>query len=353
MRQGQPTADSRELDSGSRGPAAQQRGRRRMTSDPVTCRLGGRGHEDPDREPGRDRGAPGPRLPRARARERGGLLRRRPHPASRAGRRPRGAHRPGAGPGVVPGPGARSSRRRARTGAGAVHPGYGFLAENAGFARAVEAAGLVWIGPPPDVIELLGSKTAAREVARRVGVPVVPGSEPLAERRSGSGVRRDASATRSSSRRSGGGGGKGMRVVRRAAEVEEAFARAASEGKAFFADERVYAEKLIERPRHVEVQILGDRHGTLVHFGERECSLQRRHQKVFEECPVGRGGRGPARAPGRGGAGGGPRGGLQVGRDRRVPARPLRRVLLPRGQHPAAGRAPGDRGGLRRRPRRS
>ncbi len=170
------------------------------------------------------------------------------------------------------------------TGAGAVHPGYGFLAENAGFARAVEAAGLVWIGPPPEVIELLGSKTAAREVAKRVGVPVVPGSEPLA----------DVPAARAAAaaigypillKAVGGGGGKGMRVVRAEGELAEAFARASSEGKAFFADERVYAEKLIERPRHVEVQILGDRSGNLVHLGERECSLQRRHQKVFEECP--------------------------------------------------------------------
>jgi len=170
------------------------------------------------------------------------------------------------------------------SGAGAIHPGYGFLAENAGFARAVEGAGMVWIGPPPEVIELLGSKTAAREVASRVGVPVVPGSEPLA----------DGDAARAFAARVGypillkavgGGGGKGMRTVRSDGEVDEALARAASEGKAFFADERVYAEKLIERPRHVEVQILGDRHGHLVHLGERECSLQRRHQKVFEECP--------------------------------------------------------------------
>jgi acetyl-CoA carboxylase biotin carboxylase subunit len=170
------------------------------------------------------------------------------------------------------------------TGAGAVHPGYGFLAENAGFAKLVEASGLIWIGPPPDVIELLGSKTAAREVARSVGVPVVPGSDALP----------DAAAARAFAaevgypvllKAVGGGGGKGMRIARSDAEVEEAFARAASEGKAFFADARVYAEKLIERPRHIEVQILGDRHGNLVHVGERECSLQRRHQKVFEECP--------------------------------------------------------------------
>jgi acetyl-CoA carboxylase biotin carboxylase subunit len=170
------------------------------------------------------------------------------------------------------------------TGAEAIHPGYGFLAENPTFARAVESAGLVWIGPPPDVIELLGSKTAAREVARRVGVPVVPGSEPLP----------DAVAARAFAgdvgypillKAVGGGGGKGMRAVHAPSEVEEAFTRAASEGRAFFADERVYAEKLIERPRHIEVQIMGDRAGNLVHLGERECSLQRRHQKVFEECP--------------------------------------------------------------------
>lgn len=170
------------------------------------------------------------------------------------------------------------------TGAGAIHPGYGFLAENAGFARAVEDAGLVWIGPPPEVIELLGSKTAAREVARRVGVAVVPGSEPLADPAEA----RNAAAAIGYPillKAVGGGGGKGMRIVRTEGELEEAFGRASSEGKAFFADERVYAEKLIERPRHVEVQILGDRHGTLVHLGERECSLQRRHQKVFEECP--------------------------------------------------------------------
>jgi acetyl-CoA carboxylase biotin carboxylase subunit len=167
---------------------------------------------------------------------------------------------------------------------GALHPGYGFLAENAGFARAVETAGMVWIGPPADVIDLLGSKTAARNLARQVGAPLVPGTEPLP----------DAAAAASFGaevgypillKAVGGGGGKGMREVWAASEIEDAFARASSEGRAFFADERVYAEKLIERPRHVEVQILGDRYGHLVHFGERECSLQRRHQKVFEECP--------------------------------------------------------------------
>jgi acetyl-CoA carboxylase biotin carboxylase subunit len=171
-----------------------------------------------------------------------------------------------------------------RLGAGAVHPGYGFLAENAGFARAVEAAGLVWIGPPADAIELLGSKTAARELAVRAGVPIVPGTEPL------TGAEEAVSFARSVGfpillKAVGGGGGKGMRLVRDEAAVADAFTRASSEGRSFFADARIYAEKAVDRPRHIEVQILGDRYGNLVSIGERECSLQRRHQKVVEESP--------------------------------------------------------------------
>ena len=171
-----------------------------------------------------------------------------------------------------------------QSGADAVHPGYGFLAESASFARAVEEAGLVWIGPPPEAIDLLGSKTAARELAQRVGVPVVPGTPTLG----GAGEAVEFAAAVSYPillKAVGGGGGKGMRVVHGAGELDDAFTRASSEGQAFFSDGRVYAEKLIERPRHIEVQILGDRHGHLLHFGERECSLQRRHQKVLEESP--------------------------------------------------------------------
>src|SRR6185369_15899714 len=173
-------------------------------------------------------------------------------------------------------------------GADAVHPGYGFLAENAGFARAVEAAGLVWIGPPPAAIATMGDKLTARTTVARAGVPVVPGSEfALGDA---------AAAARAAAaigypvllKAAAGGGGKGMRTVTAEAELAPALAAAAREAEAAFADGRVYLEKLLVRPRHVEVQVLGDAHGTLVHLGERECSVQRRHQKIVEEtpCPV-------------------------------------------------------------------
>lgn len=170
------------------------------------------------------------------------------------------------------------------TGCQAVHPGYGFLAENAAFARAVEEAGLTWMGPPPAVIELLGSKVEARRLALQVGVPVVPGTEPLANEEEARRFARDVGYP-ILLKAVGGGGGKGMRVVAGDGELADAFARATAEGQAFFSDPRVYAEKLILRPRHVEVQILADRYGHVVHLGERECSLQRRHQKLLEEAP--------------------------------------------------------------------
>ncbi|MCX7895596.1 MAG: acetyl-CoA carboxylase biotin carboxylase subunit [Thermoanaerobaculum sp.] len=170
------------------------------------------------------------------------------------------------------------------TGCRAVHPGYGFLAENAAFARAVQEAGLVWMGPPPEVIELLGSKTAARELAVQVGVPVTPGTPPLAHVEQAQAFARQVGYP-ILLKAVGGGGGKGMRAVATDEELADAFARAQAEGLAFFADGRVYAEKLIQRPRHVEVQILADRQGRVVHLGERECSIQRRHQKLVEESP--------------------------------------------------------------------
>src|SRR5277367_3190559 len=170
-------------------------------------------------------------------------------------------------------------------GAEAVHPGYGFLSENAGFAAACEAAGIVFIGPPAEAIRRLGSKTAARTLAKQLNVPVVPGSEEPAThleharelaREIGYPVLLKAAA---------GGGGKGMRRVDAESELEAAIRDASSEAERAFKSSEVYIEKVIEEPRHIEIQIVGDRHGHLVHLGERECSVQRRHQKIIEECP--------------------------------------------------------------------
>jgi acetyl-CoA carboxylase, biotin carboxylase subunit len=175
-----------------------------------------------------------------------------------------------------------------RSGADAVHPGYGFLAENEDFAAACRDAGITFIGPSPQAIALMGSKTAARQAAIRAGVPVVPGSEePLDERVP------DADAIAIANRIGypvmlkavAGGGGKGMRVVTSAEELPSALRAARSEAGAAFGDSAVYFERRITSPRHVEVQLLGDHHGTLLPFVERECTIQRRHQKVIEETP--------------------------------------------------------------------
>ena len=166
-----------------------------------------------------------------------------------------------------------------------VHPGYGFLAENASFAERVEREGLTWVGPPPAAIRLMGSKTESRKLAVDVGVPLIPGLvkplEDLSELEDfvdevGFPVLLKAVA---------GGGGKGMRAVTERSELASAFDRARSEGKAYFGDDRVYVERLVSQPRHIEVQVAADRHGAAVYVGERECSIQRRHQKVVEECP--------------------------------------------------------------------
>jgi acetyl-CoA/propionyl-CoA carboxylase, biotin carboxylase, biotin carboxyl carrier protein len=173
----------------------------------------------------------------------------------------------------------------ARTGARAVHPGYGFLAENAGFARACEEAGLVFIGPSADAIALMGDKIRAKETVKAAGVPVVPGS-------SGSGLTDGelAEAAREIGtpvllKPSAGGGGKGMRLVRDAAVLADEIAAARREARASFGDDTLLVERWIDRPRHIEIQVLADGHGNVVHLGERECSLQRRHQKVVEEAP--------------------------------------------------------------------
>jgi acetyl-CoA carboxylase biotin carboxylase subunit len=171
-------------------------------------------------------------------------------------------------------------------GADAIHPGYGFLAERPDFAAAVEAAGLCFVGPTPDAISAMGDKAEARRRAVLAGVPVVPGlEEPAAD---GDEAARAAEAIGFPVllKAAAGGGGKGMRVVRDPRELERAFEAASREAAAAFGDGRVYLERCIERPRHVEIQVLGDMHGNVVHLGERECSVQRRHQKLIEEAPA-------------------------------------------------------------------
>ncbi|MFI8927741.1 acetyl/propionyl/methylcrotonyl-CoA carboxylase subunit alpha [Streptomyces sp. NPDC053474] len=173
----------------------------------------------------------------------------------------------------------------AASGAQAVHPGYGFLAENAAFARACADAGLVFIGPPAAAIDLMGDKIRAKETVRAAGVPVVPGS-------SGSGLT-DAQLTAAAReigtpvllKPSAGGGGKGMRLVRDAALLGEEIAAARREARASFGDDTLLVERWVDRPRHIEIQVLADAHGNVIHLGERECSLQRRHQKIIEEAP--------------------------------------------------------------------
>jgi len=171
------------------------------------------------------------------------------------------------------------------TGADAVHPGYGFLSENAAFAAALEAAGIVFIGPPASAIAAMGDKIEAKKLAAAAGVNAVPGHlDVLADEAAALRVARKIGYP-VMIKAAAGGGGKGMRLARDDAEVKEGFRAAASEARASFADDRVFIEKLIERPRHVEVQVLADAYGAVLHLGERECSIQRRHQKVIEEAP--------------------------------------------------------------------
>jgi len=174
------------------------------------------------------------------------------------------------------------------TNADAVHPGYGFLSENAEFAQAVLDAGLTWIGPSPEAIRTMGDKVAARRTVTAAGVPVVPGAEIDASDQAASIAAAATVGYPLLVKVAAGGGGKGMRTVASERELPAALASAAREATSAFGDGRVYLERLLERPRHVEVQILGDTHGTLLHLGERECSVQRRHQKIIEEspCPV-------------------------------------------------------------------
>jgi acetyl-CoA/propionyl-CoA carboxylase biotin carboxyl carrier protein len=172
------------------------------------------------------------------------------------------------------------------SGAEAVHPGYGFLAENAAFAKALEDAGVTFIGPPAAAIEAMGSKTRARELMQKAGVPIVPGTTEPVE------TLEDAKKTAKeigypiAVKAAGGGGGKGFRVALEPDKLQDAFEGAAREGEKFFSDPTVYLERYLPDPRHVEVQVLADSHGNVIHLGERDCSIQRRHQKLIEEAPA-------------------------------------------------------------------
>jgi acetyl-CoA/propionyl-CoA carboxylase biotin carboxyl carrier protein len=172
-----------------------------------------------------------------------------------------------------------------RSGAEAIHPGYGFLAESASFARAVTEAGLGWIGPHPEAIEAMGSKVESRRIMARAGVPITPGTEEPVE---SAGSIFEFAAEHGypvAVKASAGGGGKGFAVAHDKREAESAYSRASREGEAYFGDGSVYLERYLPFPRHVEIQVLRDRHGNAVHLGERDCSIQRRHQKLVEECP--------------------------------------------------------------------
>ena len=239
------------------------------------------------------------------------------------------------------------------SGAEAVHPGYGFLAENADFARACDEAGIVFIGPPASAIDAMGSKTKARELMQAAGVPIVPGTtEPVDTLEDALRIANDEIGFPVAVKAASGGGGKGFRVALTEDKLKDAFEGASREGEKFFSDGTVYLERYLPDPRHVEVQILADRHGNVIHLGERDCSVQRRHQKLIEESPA------PAvdeELRARIG-----KIGTDAAQGRRLRRRrhdrghaPGRRVLLPGDEHPRPGRALRDRDddGRRHRPR--
>jgi acetyl-CoA/propionyl-CoA carboxylase, biotin carboxylase, biotin carboxyl carrier protein len=173
-----------------------------------------------------------------------------------------------------------------QAGAEAIHPGYGFLAENADFARACDEAGIVFIGPPAEAIEAMGSKTRARELMAEAGVPIIPGATAPAADLDEARKQAEEAGYPVACKAVGGGGGKGFRVAQGPDELADAYEGAAREGEKFFSDSRVYIERYLEDPRHVEIQVLADSQGNVIHLGERDCSTQRRHQKLIEEAPA-------------------------------------------------------------------
>ena len=238
-------------------------------------------------------------------------------------------------------------------GAEAIHPGYGFLAENADFARAITKAGFVFVGPPPEAIERMGDKVAARQAAVEAGAPVVPGTlEPVA----GTGRRCARSprstASRSRSKLSFGGGGRGFKVVRSDKELYDAFASAQRESAMSFGRDEVYLERYLEGARHIEAQILADKHGNVLFLGERDCTLQRRHQKLVEESPSPVVSEEVRRALGESSVSIARTGRVRQRRhDRDAARRRSEELLLHGDEHAPTGRAPGDRAVRRHRPR--
>ena len=236
------------------------------------------------------------------------------------------------------------------TGADAVHPGYGFLSENARFAEILADHNVHFIGPRPEHIRLMGDKIAAKRAAKALGIPVVPGSD--------GGVGSDDEARRLARdigfpvmvKAAAGGGGRGMKVIRSEADLASALAMARAESKAAFGDDTLYLEKYLERPRHIEIQVLGDGKGRAIHLGERDCSLQRRHQKVWEEGPSPALNMAARDSIGETVAARHARDQISRRRHGRIPIR-RRRVQFHRDEHAHPGRAPGDRNDHRHRPR--
>ena len=213
-----------------------------------------------------------------------------------------------------------------KTGAEAVHPGYGFLSENAAFAQRLQEAGIVFIGPGVHAITSMGDKITSKRLARDAGVNTIPGyAEVIPNAQMAVSVARDVGYP-VMLKASAGGGGKGMRVARNDDECRDGFERATNEARASFGDGRVFIEKFIEEPRHIEIQVLGDQHGNVIHLGERECSLQRRHQKVIEESPSPFLDEATRRGDGRTGRRAGAGRQLLVGRHRRIHRRCSRAI---------------------------